>query len=48
MLILGKEVQYPLNDTDLQKITRTQMVGLQKTEVLDFSLSDKSVTIEIN
>ena len=27
-----------INDTDLQKITKTEVVGLQKTEVADFSL----------
>ena len=32
---------YCINDTDLQKITKTQVVGITKTEVADFPLSDK-------
>ena len=27
-----------INDTDLQKITKTEVVGLQKSEMADFSL----------
>ena len=34
-------IAHCINDTDLQTITKTQVVGLQKTEVVDFSLSDK-------